>query len=244
MYINIIIGRIPITILIPIFFSRGSRACRHASPRCVDQHFVVQRLIGILHPSSPRAPQGPSTSEVAQWHTQFTRVAFGTPPGNKPKNTSQISPWLGADTITKSPHQSTNPQPSMWRESPKVIRNPQLQSQPSATNMNHKCMNTRVSPTHLTKENQPWEWRGEEGDPLGALKSVSRACSLTWMEHKCLGVREEKGTAFLFLELFKRARMGNGLSRKKGRSETRPYPLPATHPTVAVAQSCKQFQCG
>jgi hypothetical protein len=30
----------------PRFFSRGLRACRHASPRCVDQHFLVRRLIG------------------------------------------------------------------------------------------------------------------------------------------------------------------------------------------------------
>ena len=28
------------------FLSRGSRACRHASPRCVDQRLVVRRLIG------------------------------------------------------------------------------------------------------------------------------------------------------------------------------------------------------
>jgi len=63
------------------------------------------------------------------------------------------------------------------------------------------------------------------------------------MEHKSLGVRE-KGRAFLFLEFFKRARMGNGLSRKKGRGETRPYPLPATHPIVAAAQSREKFQRG
>jgi hypothetical protein len=63
------------------------------------------------------------------------------------------------------------------------------------------------------------------------------------MEHKSLGVREEEGRAFLFLEFFKRARMGNGLRRKKGRGETRPYPLPATHPTVAAAQTHEKFQC-
>jgi hypothetical protein len=49
-----------------IFFSRGSRACRHASPRCVDLHLMVRRLIGSPHPSSPRAPQEPTTSEIAQ----------------------------------------------------------------------------------------------------------------------------------------------------------------------------------
>ena len=29
------------------FFSRGSRACRHTSLRCVDQHLVVQWLRGV-----------------------------------------------------------------------------------------------------------------------------------------------------------------------------------------------------
>jgi hypothetical protein len=35
-------------------------------PRCIDQHLVVQRLIGNPKPSSPRAPQEPTASEVAQ----------------------------------------------------------------------------------------------------------------------------------------------------------------------------------
>ena len=34
------------------FFSRGSRACRHASPRCVDQHLVVWQLRGVAWISS------------------------------------------------------------------------------------------------------------------------------------------------------------------------------------------------
>jgi hypothetical protein len=29
------------------FFSRGSRACLYTSPRCVDQHLMVQQLRGI-----------------------------------------------------------------------------------------------------------------------------------------------------------------------------------------------------
>jgi hypothetical protein len=57
-------------------FSRGSRACRHASPRCVDQHYVVWQLIGNPHPSSPRAPQEPTTSEVTQWHAQYIRATL------------------------------------------------------------------------------------------------------------------------------------------------------------------------
>jgi hypothetical protein len=35
-------------------------------PRCVDHHFVVRRLIGNLKPSSPRAPQEPTVTEITQ----------------------------------------------------------------------------------------------------------------------------------------------------------------------------------
>ena len=47
--------------------TRGSRACRHASPRCVDQHLVVQRLIGITHLAHhKRSRKNLLTSEVTQ----------------------------------------------------------------------------------------------------------------------------------------------------------------------------------
>jgi hypothetical protein len=57
-------------------FSRGSRACQHASPCCVDQHYVARRLIRNPHPSSPRAPPEPTASEVTQWHTQYIRATL------------------------------------------------------------------------------------------------------------------------------------------------------------------------
>jgi len=127
-------------------------------PRCVDQHLVVRRLRGVARTSSSLGHRkNRSTSEITQWHEQSTRVAFGTPLGNKPKNPSQISPWLGVDTITKSPRQSTNPQPSRWRQSPRVIRNLQLQSPPSATRLKSQKHNTRVSPNPLTNEHQAME---------------------------------------------------------------------------------------
>jgi hypothetical protein len=59
-------------------------------PRCVDHHFVVRQLIDNPKPSSPRAPQESTASEVTQWHEQFTRVAFGAPPG-KAQHPSQIT---------------------------------------------------------------------------------------------------------------------------------------------------------
>jgi len=49
------------------FFFRGSRACRHASPHCVDQHLVVQRLRGVAQTSSSLGHRkNLPTSEVAQ----------------------------------------------------------------------------------------------------------------------------------------------------------------------------------
>jgi hypothetical protein len=39
--------------------SRGSRACRHASPRCVSLHHMVRWLIGLT-PSLSKTPQEPT----------------------------------------------------------------------------------------------------------------------------------------------------------------------------------------
>jgi hypothetical protein len=57
-------------------FSRGSRACRHVSPRCVNQHYMVRRLIGNPHPSSLRALQEPTANEITQWHAQYIRATL------------------------------------------------------------------------------------------------------------------------------------------------------------------------
>jgi hypothetical protein len=66
--------------------------------------------------------------------------------------------------------------------------------------MNHKSMNTRVSQVPLTKDFQQWRGRGEGGDPLGALKSISRACSLSldWSTNQW-SERGEEMRAFLLL---------------------------------------------
>jgi hypothetical protein len=77
-------------------FSWSSRAWRHASPHCVDQHYVVRRLIGNPHPSSPRVPQEPTTSEVTQWHAQYiiaTLWLFGRE-GAKPLTSHRSRPLL------------------------------------------------------------------------------------------------------------------------------------------------------
>jgi hypothetical protein len=135
------------------FFSRGSLACRQASPRCVLLHHVVRWLIGITHRASQKAPQEPTNDEKLNDTSNPLELEFGTSPGNH-NNPSQITSWLGVDTISKSPHQSTIHQPSRWRQSPRVIRNLQSQQSPSATRMKHKCMNTRVSQIPLTKDYQ------------------------------------------------------------------------------------------
>jgi hypothetical protein len=44
---------------------------------------VVSKLIGVHKPI-------PTQDEGAQCHEQSIRLAFGAPPGNKPKNPSQI----------------------------------------------------------------------------------------------------------------------------------------------------------
>jgi hypothetical protein len=61
--------------------SRGSRAYRHASPRCVDQHYVVRRLIWDPHLSSPRAPQEPTTSEILNDTRNILELPYGSSPG-------------------------------------------------------------------------------------------------------------------------------------------------------------------
>jgi len=40
-----------------IFFSRGSRGCRHANPHCIDQHLVIRWLRGVEPNSHNWTPQ-------------------------------------------------------------------------------------------------------------------------------------------------------------------------------------------
>jgi len=61
------------------------------------------------------------------------------------------------------------------------------------------------------------------------------------MEHKSLGVREEERA---FLRVRQEIKNGEWIEEEERRGKTRPYPLPATHPTIAVAQSHEKFQCG
>jgi hypothetical protein len=121
-------------------FSRGSRACRHASPRCVNQYYMVRWLIGNPHPSSPRAPQEPTASEVTQWHTQYIRATL----------------WLFHWGRCKAPHKSLEPatnnlqlmpdllhysKPSRWWQPPRETRIPQQKNTqvPTRCKLTSKC---------------------------------------------------------------------------------------------------------
>jgi hypothetical protein len=74
-------------------FSRGLRAYQHASSCCVDQHYVVRRLIENPHPSSPRVPQEPTASEVTQWHTQYIRATLWLFAGKGAKPLTSCRSW-------------------------------------------------------------------------------------------------------------------------------------------------------
>ena len=89
-----IIGRIPKGKRQSIF-SRGSRACQHAmSPLCqptLDGSVAKRCCTNLIH--TLRHHKNLPTSEVAQWHEQCTRVAFGAPAGkaqDPPQATNRV----------------------------------------------------------------------------------------------------------------------------------------------------------
>ena len=88
-----------------------------------------------------RAPQEPTQDEGTQLHEQSTRGAFGAPPGNKPKNPSQIHREMATNNHQLVPTSSSCSKPSRWRQPPRVTRKPQLERSPRATRCNHssKC---------------------------------------------------------------------------------------------------------
>ena len=61
------------------FFSRGSRAYQHASPRCVDQHLMVRRLRGVSQTSSTRLDT--ARTYPLNDTSNILELPFGTPPG-------------------------------------------------------------------------------------------------------------------------------------------------------------------
>ena len=62
-----------------LFFSRGSLACRQASPHCVLLHHVVRWLIGITHRATQKAPQEPTDGEELNDTSNPLELEFSTP---------------------------------------------------------------------------------------------------------------------------------------------------------------------
>jgi hypothetical protein len=128
-------------------------------PHCVDHHFVVRWLIGNPKPSSPRAPQEPTASEVTQWHEQFTRVAFGVPP--RKAQHPLTNHWEVAKNKHHSCHNSSAAsKPSRWRQPLRVTRIPQpmLTQVPTRCKLTSKC--TRDHSNSLWFVNQAREMSG------------------------------------------------------------------------------------
>ena len=115
------------------FFSQGSRACRHASPRCVDQHLVVPRLRGVARTSSTQL----DTARIEQ----STRVTFwlSTGEGTRPLTITTIGAGDNHQPPLNDPRCS---KPSRWRQPPRETSESRSETRiPSATRCNHssKC---------------------------------------------------------------------------------------------------------
>jgi hypothetical protein len=132
------------------FFFRGSCACWHASPRCVDQHLVVQlkrcctNLVCIIG-HRKNLP----TSEVPQWHEQFTKVSFGAPSG-KAQDWRQSPTPLNDPPITGSSRRWQTPR--VTSSQPGQIN--QLVPQDDAT----QCNALEALQTHSRWWNQVSKW--------------------------------------------------------------------------------------
>jgi hypothetical protein len=86
--------------------SWGSRACRHASPRCVLLHHVVRWLIGLTHQASQKAPKNLPMVKSCNDMSNPLELEFDAPPGNH-KNPSQDNHRSRPQTITNTCRTST-----------------------------------------------------------------------------------------------------------------------------------------
>jgi hypothetical protein len=104
--------------------SRGSRACQHASPRCVPLHHVVRWLIGITHRAS-----------------QSTRVGIRRSVGEPqpPLTTSSPEPATNNHRHVLDLHRCSKP--SRWRQPLRETRIPQQKNTqvPTRCKLTSKC---------------------------------------------------------------------------------------------------------
>jgi hypothetical protein len=122
------------------FFSRGSRACQHASPHCIDQHLVVRRLRGVTRTSSIQLDIARTYPQVRQLNDTSNplELPFNSLP-EKVQDPSQ-SPEPAMNNHQHVPKLLHCSKPSR-RQPPRVTKNLQPQRSSSASRCNHssKC---------------------------------------------------------------------------------------------------------
>jgi hypothetical protein len=122
---------------------------------------VVHELIGITSLALHKGTTITYTNEGTQWQEQFTRVAFGAPLGNKPKNPSQSMSGVAMNNHQLVPILLRCSKPSRRRQPPRVTRKLQQEWSPSATRCNHSSKCTLDHSQLTWMQNQARDWVGE-----------------------------------------------------------------------------------
>jgi hypothetical protein len=152
------------------FFSRGSRACWHASPLCVDH--TLGGSWANWHHAKPTLGHRKNLPEVrvTQWQKQSNRVPFGSPPGK------------GQEPLTNHREMATNnhqlvpmllhySKPSRWRQPPRVTRKPQPQRSQVPLDAITQANALGIIPNLTIMMNQWWKWVG--GVCLGSQECIT-----------------------------------------------------------------------
>jgi hypothetical protein len=98
-----------------VIFHRGSLGCHQASPRCVDQHLMVRRLIGIHNRALPKSTAR-TYRKCGSSMTHSTRVALREPHGvstipltNPPPEPRTISTCASTESQATKPSRRWQP---------------------------------------------------------------------------------------------------------------------------------------
>ena len=142
-------------------FSRRSRVCQHATSSLCQPTLggsaAKRCFINLVHMIGHR--KNLPTSEVTQWHKQFTRVTFWPSTG---EGTTPLT--ITGDGHKQSPTRADPPpllQPSRWwqlpRETSKIRSATRI---PSASRCNHSSNALRFSHNLTMMMDQWWRWVG------------------------------------------------------------------------------------
>ena len=143
------------------FFSRGSRVCQHATSLLYQPTLggsVAKRCFTNLIHTIGHCKNRP-TSEVTQWHEQFTRVTFRHSAG---EGTTPLTITEGGHEQSPT-HADPSPllQPSRWWQPPRETS--EIRSAtwiPSASRCNHSSNSLGFSPNLTMMMDQWWRWVG------------------------------------------------------------------------------------